>query len=71
MRKHQHKQKFSWYDTATYIMFEEDNRGYIYGIAEWFGCPNLDEMLDDQSDSVCWSWFKTEVERDKAYEEIV
>tara|TARA_X000001388_G_C2230187_1_gene122846 strand:- start:1815 stop:1973 length:159 start_codon:yes stop_codon:yes gene_type:complete len=52
-------------------MFEEDNRGYIYGIAEWFGCPNLDEMLEDQSDSVCWSWFKTEEERDKTYEEII
>ena len=71
MRKHQHKQKISWYDTTTYIMFKEDNRGYIHGIAEWFGCPNLDEQLDERSDSVNWSWFKTEEERDKAFEEII
>ena len=56
--------KFNWYDTQAYKSSGDDNDGYIYGYVQWYGNQELDEALDHADDEVCWSWFKTEEERD-------
>ena len=65
--------KFYWYDTQAYKFNGDDNEGYIYGYVEWYGDQDLDDAIDDaiynDDDSVSWSWFKSEQERDKSFKE--
>jgi len=65
--------KFYWYDTQAYKSNGDDNEGYIYGYVEWYGDQDLDNAIDDaiynDDDSVSWSWFKSEQERDKSFKE--
>ena len=65
--------KFYWYDTQAYKFNGDNNNGYIYGYVEWYGNQDLDNAIDDaiynDDDSVSWSWFKSEQERDKSFKE--
>ena len=61
--------KFNWHDTQAYKFNGDNNNGYIYGYAEWHGDQDLDNALDNDDDSVSWSWFKTKQERDKSFKE--
>ena len=65
--------KFYWYDTQAYKHNGDNNEGYIYGYVEWYGDQDLDNAIDDaiynDDDSVSWSWFKSEQERDKSFKE--
>ena len=65
--------KFYWYDTQAYKYNGDNNEGYIYGYVEWYGDQDLDNAIDDaiynDDDSVSWSWFKSEQERDKSFKE--
>ena len=66
--------KFYWYDTQAYKFNGDNNNGYIYGYVEWYGNQDLDNAIDDaiynDDDSVSWSWFKSEQERDNKFEEV-
>ena len=59
--------KFNWYDTQAYELSRDDNEGYIYGYVQWYGNQDLDDAIDNDDDSVYWSWFKSEQERDKSF----
>ena len=61
--------KFYWYDTQAYKFNGDNNNGYIYGYVDWHGNQDLDDALDNEED-VSWSWFKSEQERDKKFEEV-
>jgi hypothetical protein len=63
--------KFCWFDTDAYRFHKDDNKGYVFGILSWYGQYNdvdivIDYYNDDGSD-ISWQWFKTEQERDKAF----
>ena len=62
--------KFNWYDTQAYELSRDDNEGYIYGYAQWYGHQDIDDAIDnDDGNNIQWSWFKTEQERDKSFKE--
>ena len=63
--------KFNWYDTQAYKFNRDDNNGYLYGYVEWYGNQELDDACEiDDGTIVQWSWFKTEQERNRMFEEI-
>jgi len=63
--------KFNWYDTQAYKFNQDDNNGYLYGYVEWYGKQDLDDACEiDDGTIVQWSWFKTEQERNRMFEEI-
>ena len=63
--------KFNWYDTQAYEFNQDDNNGYLYGYVEWYGKQDLDDACEiDDGTIVQWSWFKTEQERNRMFEEI-
>jgi len=63
--------KFNWYDTQAYEFNRDDNNGYLYGYVQWYGKQDLDDALDIYGGAdVQWSWFKTEEERDRMFEEM-
>ena len=63
--------KFCWYESDAYEVCKDDNEGHVFGILSWYGQYNdVDIVINyynhDNSD-VSWQWFKTEQERDEAF----
>jgi len=63
--------KICWYESDAYEICKDDNEGYVFGIMTWYGqYKDVDIVLNYYNDTgtdVSFEWFKTEQERDKAF----
>jgi len=65
---------YSWFDTDTYDLCRDDNKGYVFGIVSWYGQYDLDTVTDwynSDGTDISWEWFKTEKDRDNNLKEDV
>lgn len=61
--------EINWHDTQVYKFTQEENEGYHFGIAQWYGEEdNLEDTLIETE--IEWQWFKTEEERDLSVKEL-
>ena len=59
--------KVHWHETDVYEFEGDNNKGFVYGIVEWWGDRPIGEAIDNDSDNIQWQWWKSEEERDKEF----